>query len=217
MTGAKVLVAGRVIKTGDRLVIIANIIGAETGRLYSTKAEGDADGLSRIAEELGKNISRTVSEQYSNLVVVVPSHEERIKQILGKVDGTNRPSVMITVAHHLPSGKPALNSDVVTELGLVLQKAGFTIVDEKSDLKPDVIISGSAKWDWGSNRSALSSCQAVVEVKVQERRTGRILAFDRQENQAVDLGKQTAAKTALLIATDNLAERLLPLLAKHDL
>jgi len=52
-----------------------------------------------------------------------------------------------------------------------------------------------------------------VEVKA-HKRTGEILAVDRQTSVAVDLAEQTSAKTALQNAAMELAERLLPKLVK---
>ena len=97
---------------------------------------------------------------------------------------------------------------------MLFQKAGFTVVDENSLMKPDVEITGSVKCDWGARQGALISCIAVVDIKVQERQSGDILALDRQQSEAMDIGKSNAGKAALLNAVDDLAERLLPLLAK---
>jgi c-di-GMP-binding flagellar brake protein YcgR len=59
----------------------------------------------------------------------------------------------------------------------------------------------------------LISCKARIEVKAR-RRTGDILAIDRQTSVAVDIAEQTAAKTALQNAAQELAERIVPNLLK---
>jgi TolB-like protein len=215
MTGAKVLIAGQVFMADeDHLTIIVSIIGTETSRLYAEKVEGSSANLTTLTADLAKKISETISAQYTNLTVVTESHEARIDQIVKAVQGTNRPSVMINVADHLRGGKTSPNPDVTTELGILLQKSGFRVVDEHSTTKADVEVIGTCKSDLGTKQGALFSCRAVVEIKVQERRTGEILSFDRQESEAMEIGKHSAAKAALLNATDGLAERLLPLLAK---
>jgi hypothetical protein len=58
------------------------------------------------------------------------------------------------------------------------------------------------------------SFRAVIELKVQERRTGNIIAFDRQEGTATDADKVSANRSAQVNAVDALAGRILPLLAK---
>src|SRR5471032_1684984 len=71
ITGARVLVAGQVIKTGkDHLIIVANIIGTETGRLFADKVEGAADNLSDLTSSLSRKIAQTISDQVTNLVLV---------------------------------------------------------------------------------------------------------------------------------------------------
>jgi TolB-like protein len=214
LTGAKVLVAGRAIKAGDQMVIVANIIGTETSRLYAAKVQGSAADLPALTDKLSEKIAQIISDQYTNLIVVSEPHEARIDRIIKAVQGTNRPSVMISVADNLAGGRKSPNPDVITEFGLLLQKAGFTVVDENSSMKPDVQITGSVKCDWGATQGALIPCTAFVQIKVQERQSGDILALDRQQSEAVDIGKHSAAKAALLNATDGLAERILPLLAK---
>jgi len=89
-------------------------------------------------------------------------------------------------------------------------RAGFTIVDDKSDKKPDIEIIGQVFSAYGMRKGNLISCKSRIEVKVQERVGGKILAQDSQTSVAVDIAEQTAAKTALQNAADELAERLLP-------
>jgi hypothetical protein len=93
-------------------------------------------------------------------------------------------------------------------------KAGFTVVDANSDRKPDVEIAGVADTSIATRQGALFSGRTVIELKIQERRTGNIITFDRQESIATDVTRSTANKSAEVNAADALAERVLPLLAK---
>ena len=215
ITGAKVLVAGQVFTSDDgHLTIVASIIGTETSRYYSAKVEGSTVNLGKLTDDLSQNISETISKQYTNLIVTTETRDVRVDRIVKAVKGKKRPSILISIVDHLPDDKISSNFGVVTELGILFQKTGFTVIDEKSSNKPDIIITGIASSDWGLKHGELYSCRSLIEIKVQKRRTGDLLNFDRQENEAVDIGKYTAAKKAMLIATDNLAERLLPLLAQ---
>ena len=103
---------------------------------------------------------------------------------------------------------------VETELSLLLGKCGFTVVDDKSDQKADLEITGEAFSELGARKGNLVSCKARVELKVRERVGGALLAVDRQTSMAVDLGEQIAGKTALQTAGAELAERILPKLQK---
>ncbi len=214
ITGAKVLVAGRVLKgdEGNHLTIVANIIGTETGRLYAAKVEGAPDNLGDLTANLSRKIAETISEEATNLIAPpLESNEQRIERIVKTVTGTNRPTVSVLI--HTPRNKSALATPE-SEFGIILMKAGFTVVDADSDRKPDVEISGVADISPGPRHAGLVSFRAVIELKVQERRTGTILAFDRQESWATDASKAGANRSAQVNAVDALAERIVPLLAK---
>ena len=213
MTGAKVLVAGQVVKTGDNhLVIVANIIGTETGRLFADQVEGGADKMMDLTSQLSRKIARTISDQTANLVA--PAQEtsaQRLARIVKSIPGTNRPSVSVNIL--LPAG---IGHSVTaeSEFGIILLKAGFQVVDEKSERKPDIEITGVDDISAAPSQGGLFSYRAVIELKIQERRSGNILAFDRQESAATDAARLGADATAQVNAVDALAERVLPLLAK---
>src|SRR5262245_38672596 len=57
LTGAKVLVTGRVFKVEDELFIVAKIIGTETSRVYGEAVSGQAKAsLSQLSKDLAKKI-----------------------------------------------------------------------------------------------------------------------------------------------------------------
>lgn len=216
VTGVKVLVAGQIIKTSsDHLVIVANIIGTETGRLFAVKKEGAADNLLELTSMLSHEIAVLISAQATNLISpTVESHAERIERIVKHIVGTNRPSVSIYINANNGLGQNWDNEVVESELAVILLKAGFAVMDQNSEKKPDVLITGTATTDTGLPRGGLLTGRAVVQLKIQERRTGDILAFDNQESTAADLGGNAAANAAQIKAVDILAERIFPMLAK---
>jgi len=214
ITGAKVLVAGQVIKTeGNHLIVVANIIGTETGRLFADKVEGSADNLMELTSNLSRKIAQTIREQTTNLIAAAQeSSAERLERIIKNINGTNRPSVSINIL--FPRGKSRHSATAEGEFGVILLKAGFAVVDANSDRKPDVEITGVDDISAGPRQGGLFSFRAVIELKVQERRTGKIIAFDRQEGTATAAARAGADRTAQANAVDALAERVLPLLAK---
>ena len=215
ITGAKVLVAGQIIKIeDDHLIIVANIIGTETGRLFADKVEGSADALVQLTSALSRKIAQTISDQAANLIAVTQeSSEERLEQIIKNITGTNRPSVSINIKYLRPDF-PENSFTCEEEFGHILLKAGFPVVDENSDQKSDVEITGIAKFDPATHHGELFSSRGILELKVQERRTGRIIAFDRQEGVAIDPGRKAANRVAQVIAVDDMAGRILQLLAQ---
>ena len=210
LTGAKVLVTGKVFKADRELMVVAKVIGTETSRVYGELVKAPANApLDELASKMAEKIAGIVESRRETLVARVPSREERvaaIKKVLGNAK-------LPTVAIRLPErhfGAPVADPAAETELGLVLRECGFTIVDERSTAKPDVEITGEAFSAFGLRRGNLISCKARVEVKAHARKDGKVLAVDRETNVSVDITEQTAAKTALQQAAAELAERLAP-------
>lgn len=212
LTGAKVLVSGLAIETGKgRLVVVANIVGTETGRLFAEKMEGATENFTDLTSKLSRKIAQTIREQASNFVNETQSHEERIDRILKNIVGTNRPTVSVNIYWWRGPKDPCIAAN--TEMGIILQKAGFVVVDGQAERKPDVEISGLIENDDGPQRGNLFSTHAVVDIKVQERQTGKIIIFDHQTADAVDIGQNASRKSAAAKAVDSLAERVLPMVA----
>lgn len=213
LTGAKVLVTGRVFKVDKETMIVAKVIGTETSRVYGemVKSAGAAT-ISDMSAELAKKIATTVTQKGETLVAKVVSREERVAKIKKALKTDKLPSVAVKIAER-HFGAPVIDPAAETELGSILQECGFKLVDDKSSDKPDLEISGEAFSAFGLRKGNLISCKARVEVKVRKA-NGDIVMVDRQASVAVDVAEQTAAKTALQNATLELAERLLPRLAK---
>lgn len=213
LTGAKVLVTGRVFKADKELIIVAKIIGTETSRVYGELVKGAAAAsISDLSTELAKKISTTIQHRGETLVAKVMTREERVEKIKKALGDKQRPTVAVKLPERHYGGQ-IIDPAAETELGKLLEECGFKLVDDKSPEKPDVEITGEAFSAFGLRKGNLISCKARVEVKALKR-TGEILAVDRQTSVAVDITEQTAAKTALQNAAAELAERLLPKLVR---
>jgi TolB-like protein len=213
LTGAKVLVTGRVFKADKELVIVAKIIGTETSRVYGELVQGTAaTSITDLSTELAKKIAATVTQKGDTLVAKVESREDRITRIKKSLKDGKLPAVSVRIGER-HFGQPVIDPAAETELGLILKECGFTLVDDKSKEKADVEITGDAFSAFGLRKGNLISCKARIELKAQKR-TGEILVVERQTSVAVDIAEQTAAKTALQEAAAELAERLVPKLTK---
>ena len=106
-------------------------------------------------------------------------------------------------------GRPVVDPAAETELSLLLKECGFSLVDAKSSVKPDIEIIGEAFSERGLQKGALIACRARVEVKVRRVSDGVILSADRQVGVAVDLAEHVAAKSALQNAARALADRVI--------
>jgi len=213
LTGAKVLVTGRVFKADKELVMVAKIIGTETSRVYGELVKGPVEGsITELSAALAKKIATTISEKGDTLVAKVESHEDRLAKLKKSLKQGKLPAISVKIGER-HFGQPVIDPAAETELGMILKECGFTLVDDKSPQKTEVEITGDAFSAFGLRKGNLISCKARIELKAQKR-TGEILAVDRQTSVAVDITEQTAAKTALQNAATELAERLLPKLAK---
>jgi len=214
LTGARVLVSGRAMRLAGSLVITASIIGTETSRSYSEQVQGPLTNLVGLTATLSQQIADTIVLQASNFVGQATRTRERlIEDIVQKTKGKQLPTLSIEVKEGSGDGGAA-HQTAQNELGLILQKAGFELLDEKADRRPEVLITGTAIADGGDGGGHLFTCHARLELQAQARKTGKILSLDHQEATATDLGRQTAERLALEKAADQLAERLVPLLAR---
>lgn len=213
LTGAKVLVTGRVFKVDKETMIVAKVIGTETSRVYGEMVKGAAAvSISDLSADLAKKIATTVTQKGETLLAKVVSREERIAKIKKSLKSDQLPSVAVKIPEQ-HFGAPVIDPAAQTELGLILQECGFKLVDEKSPDKADIEITGEAFSAFGLRKGNLISCKARVEIKARKA-NGDIVAVERQTSVAVDVAEQTAAKTALQNAALELAERLLPKLVK---
>ena len=213
LTGARILVTGRVFKVDKETMIVAKVISTETSRVYGEMVKGVAAvSVSDLSAELAKKIAVTITQKGETLVAKVMTREERIANIKKSIKATNLPSVAIKIPERHFGGQ-VVDPAAETELGNVLEECGFKLVDEKSNAKADLEITGEAFSAFGLRKGNLISCKARVEIKARNA-NGDIVAVDRQTSVAVDVAEQTAAKTALQNAAAELAERLAPKLAK---
>jgi hypothetical protein len=214
LTGAKVLVTGRAFKVENELVVVAKIIGTETSRVFGEMVKGTGSTpITDLSADLAKKIAKTVSAKGDALVAKVVTREERIAKIIKSLPGDKRPAVSVKIGER-HFGRPVIDPAAETELALILQKAGFTVVDEKSEQKADIAITGDAFSAFGLRKGNLVSCKSRIELKARDKKTGKILAVDRQTSVGVDIAEQAAAKAALENASGEIAQRILPRLVQ---
>jgi hypothetical protein len=214
LTGAKVLVTGRVFDANDQRIIVAKVIGTETSRVYGEMVDGPAAGsIVDLSSALAKKIADAISEKSETLVAKAGSHEDLVAKIKNELGDKKLPSVSVKIAEQ-HFGQFVIDPAAETELSLILKQCGFTVVDELSTNKPDIAITGEAFSEFGMQKGNLQSCRARIEVKARDVASGNIISVDRQTSVAVDIAEHIAAKTALQNGADELAERLIPKLGK---
>jgi hypothetical protein len=214
LTGARVLVTGRVFRVEKELFLVSKVIGTETGRVYGQKVQGGAGAnISELSSQLATRIASALEEKGSTLVAKVVTREERIARLRKALPAGPFPSVSVKIPER-HFGGPVIDPAAETELGLILQECGFRLLDGGSAEKADIQIGGEAFSAFGFRKGNLHACKARVEIKA-VRPDGTIVAVDRQTSVAVDIAEQTAAKTALQNAVVEMVERLVPKLARR--
>lgn len=213
LTGARVLVTGRVFEADNQLFIVAKIIGTETSRVYGDLVSGPVQGsLANLSAQMAKKIAAVVEKKGDTLVAKVELRDDRIARIKKELGDKKLPAVSVKIAEQ-HFGRFIIDPAAQTELSQILQQCGFTVVDDLSTNKVDIAITGEAFSEFGMQKGNLKSCRARIEIKARDVASGKILDVDRQTSVGVDLAEHVAAKTALQNAVDELAQRFVPKLA----
>jgi len=213
LTGAKVLVTGRVFKADKELVIVAKIISSETSRVFGELVKGSSSAsITDLSEQLAKKISATISAKGGDLVAKTLTREAQIAAIKKALKPGALPSIFINLPER-HFGQAVIDPAAETELGLIFTECGFKLIDDKSAEKADIEITGEAFSAYAMRKGNLISCRSRIEIKA-HKKTGEVVLVDRQMSAAVDIAEQTAAKASLQNAALELAARLVPAVAR---
>jgi hypothetical protein len=215
LTGAKVLVTGRLFAVGNQYMVVAKIISTETSRVYGvTSTLTDLANLPQAAQDLSGKIDGVLATHRDVLVAQEETSDQRLQRFRGILGQRPLPSVMVTITER-DYTQPSIDPAAQTEIIMQLQALGFQIIDpDQSHKKADILISGEAFSELGARHGNLVSSRGRIEVKVTRTSTHELLWTDRETQVAVDLGNRTAGKEALEKAAGKLVERLLPKLVK---
>jgi len=210
LTGAQVLITGRVMKADNETMIIAKIISTETGRVFgATSKLTPKQTLSDTAAALADSIAEVATKNAAAILGRTDSVDDLITKIKAGLPAGHRPTIMV----HIPEqhlGRPITDPAAETELAMIFRECGFKVNDEKSALRSDYALEGEAFSERGMQKGNLISCRARVEVRLRNLATGEVVSADRQVSSGVDLGEHVAAKSALQNAARELATRLVP-------
>jgi hypothetical protein len=215
LTGAKIIITGSVFETGGTLFLTVKVIGTETSRVIGDSVKGTLrDDLAGLAGQLAAKVAAIVTERGGDLVARPVRIEDRVAALKTKLGDAKRPALAVRIAErHV--GQATMDPAAQTELILLAQQTGFTVLEAEGAGKAEVRIEGEGFSEFAMRLGNLVSVKARLEVKAVDAASGQVLAVDRATTVVVDLTEQIAGKAALQQAAVQVAERLLPrLLAK---
>lgn len=212
LTGAKLLISGSVLQVDKKLYLVAKIMGTETGRVSGSSVNGKAsDELAPLIEKLAEQINTTLEAKADSLVAKPVKVVDRIETLRKQLGEAKRPKVRIEIAEkHV--AQATIDPAAETEIAMMCEALGFEVVDNKEAAKgaADVLITGEGFSETVGRIGNLVSVRGRLEVKAVDRKSGKVLAVDRQTVRHIDASEQVAGKDALQEAAAMLAERILP-------
>ncbi|MBI1853111.1 MAG: hypothetical protein HYR85_22470 [Planctomycetes bacterium] len=214
LTGARILVTGSVFDVSGTIYVVAKIIGTETSVVLGESVKGKKDeSLATLTDSLAGKIAKKIESEGDKLVAKERKPADRIADLRSALGDSARPSVRIQVRErHV--GQLQLDPAAQTELARLCKETGFVVLESGATDLPDVTLEGEGVSELLTRRGELASVKGRVEVRAVERKTGRVIAVDRQTAVIVGLGEQLAGKAALERAAAEIADRLLPKLVQ---
>jgi hypothetical protein len=215
LTGAKILITGRIFPVQNELFLVAKMIGTETSQIFAEAVsislkESHADASKALANK----IASTITEK-GDVLIAKKKIQSTIDDLKLLMEGKETlPTISINIdERHV--GESTLDPAAETEIALMLQTLGFKLLDNSAKDQPDIEITGEAISEFGLRQGNLVSCKARVEVKAIELVTGEVIAVDRESEVAIDISEQIAGKAAIEKASKKIAERIIPRLVKY--
>ena len=183
LTGAKVLVTGRVFKAEGNCSWSPKSSARKPAAFMANWSKGGAKAsISDLSADLAKKIAADVTQKGDTLVAKVETRDELIAKIKKQLDGQALPSVSVKIGEQ-HFGQRVIDPAAETELGSILQACGFKLVDANSTNRADVEITGDAFSAYGMRKGNLISCKSRVEVKA-HKKNGDVITVDRQTSVA---------------------------------
>jgi len=216
LTGAKILVTGRVFPLDKQLFFTAKIIGTETSRVEGVLVKGEQDAsVGDLLIKLSEKVAARLKESGPKLVAQDDAMKDPLPALKQALAGRQLPKIGVHIAERHVTQQVAARIDPAaeTEVMMILRDAGFTVVtgDDKDFAAAGVryVVEGEAFSEFGAQIANLVNCIARVEIKVIDRQTNQVIFSGRETSRAIDLAENIAGKTALQKSGRTLAIQIL--------
>ncbi len=207
LTGAKILVSGRVIQVGQNTILVAKLIGTETSRVLAAKVSTkDPSDLEALVDELGITVAEIVQTKSGELLAPEPNLPDLVAKLRPLLHGKELPSVSVSIPEvHI--GRAIPDPAAQTEIVKLLRDLGFEVYDA-GDSRVAVAITGEAFSEFAGRYVGLHSCRARVEIEMRELASGKLIWADRENAIGLDVAEHFAGKMALQKAGFEISERI---------
>jgi len=215
LTGAQVLVTGRLIAVGNQFVLVAKVMSTETSRVYGvTTTLASLGNLPQGVQDLSGKIDGILGSHRDVLVAKQETPDQRLQRLRGLVPHGTLPVVSVKIDEK-DYTQETIDPAAQTEITMLLQQLGFQVVDpDQTHKAADIAITGEAFSEVGAFHGNLVSGRGRIEIKIVRGATQELISADRETQIAVAIGARTAGKQALEKAADKLMDRILPKLTK---
>lgn len=213
ITGAQILVAGRVFAVENQMFAVAKVISTETSRVFGSVVSDTLRGdQKKMAADLSAKVIEILNERRDVLLPKPVVADNWLRDMRDLLSGRELPSVSIRIGERsLSSDLP--NPTASTVLQQLLLNLGATVIDPLSSTgRAEIELTGEAVSEFGMRKGNLVSSKARIELRAIETKSGKILAAASEPAVGVDLGAEYAGKKAIDTAAIAAAKKILPVL-----
>jgi len=216
LTGAKVLVTGKLIDSAGETIVVAKLISTQSSRLFGETVTATAETpLSEIGTALVAKLIAVMKRESAILNPPSPNPETQLTAWRELLEGYPRPSISVHITEE-DLRQPMIDPAVETEFQKTLLALDFEVIDTASAKTADIAITGEAFSQPGARRGQLVSARARTEVKMVRTRDDTLLASDRATAGAIDTSSAVAGKAALQKTARPLIDQLLHALVQSQ-
>jgi TolB-like protein len=241
LAGANVLVWGRLFLIDKQAMLVARVVGVETGRVFAEQVRGaDTQDLLPMVDELARKVGARILKERAALVApdVRDDLQANLNALAETLKGKSLPKVAVLVGEqHL--GAASFDPAAETELLYWLTHSKLPVVDlssqpqqmrqwakeyhtsstfEVPQLVPEdvaVLLVGDALSEPAGDYGPLHTCRYRVEVRAVDRATGDVIVVARRTGTYVDASPVLAGKSAIQHAAAGIAYEIIPKLAGY--
>lgn len=194
LTGAEVLISGRVFAVQNRIHLVAKVISASTSRVFGATAAYDkGQPLDPAVEKLGQDVAKILTEKAADLRGGPSLEEKTNAEVAALLKDKPARKFYVSIPESIIS-TTVPDPAAQTEIARTLENAGWKSVPGAQEA--DIVIRGEAFAEAAIRRGNLWFTRARLEFTVTDT-GGKTLKTDRIVCGNVDLAQAVGAKGAL--------------------